>query len=230
MNGLQIHMRVRLEVFSQLGNKHIHASAQEIIVLAPYIQQYLFSLQDAIGVFAKEFKQVGLLLSEVEYFFVDGELEVGVGEPEVADGEEYGLVGVHFTGPAEKYFHTHQQLLDAEGLGDIVVGATLKSLDLVFFHGLGREEKNGYDVALLPDLFGDGKSVLIGHHDIQQANAELIFIELVDRGLSIRAQHHIIACIDEIILYYISKGKVVFSQQHFYFRGLLHNFLIERNK
>jgi len=78
-------------------------------------------------------------------------------------------------------------------------------------------------IALLPDLSGDGKAVLIRHHNVEQADAELIFVEFIDGGLSVGAMYYIIAGIDEIILYYIPEGKIVFGQQHFYFRSLLHN-------
>src|SRR5258706_232145 len=100
MDGLQVDIRVSLKVFSQLGNEYVHASAQEIIVLAPYIHQHLLPFEDTVGMFAEEFKQVCFLLREIEYFLVDGELEVGIRELQGADREEYCFVRVHFPGPS----------------------------------------------------------------------------------------------------------------------------------
>ena len=38
MDRFQVDMGVRFKIFSQLGNKDVHAPAQEIIILSPYIQ------------------------------------------------------------------------------------------------------------------------------------------------------------------------------------------------
>ena len=37
IDGLQHHFGVGFEMFAQLGDKHVHAPAKEIIILAPYI-------------------------------------------------------------------------------------------------------------------------------------------------------------------------------------------------
>ncbi len=38
MDGLQVDLRVRFKVFSELGDEYVHASAQEIIVFPPDVQ------------------------------------------------------------------------------------------------------------------------------------------------------------------------------------------------
>jgi hypothetical protein len=42
MYCLEVHLWVGLEIFSQFGNEHIHAPAQEIIVLSQDVQQDFF--------------------------------------------------------------------------------------------------------------------------------------------------------------------------------------------
>src|SRR6185437_5615437 len=210
--GLQINVRIGLEVFAELGDEHVHAPAQEVVVFAPNVEQYLLPFQNAVGVFAKEFQEIGFLLREVEDFGADGELQIRIGEIELTDGEGYGFFRVHFPGPPEKHFHAHEQLLDTEGFGDIIVGPALETFDLVLFHGPGREKEDGDHIALLADLSGDGKPIFVGHHDIEQADRELVLVEFVDSGLAIGAQDYLITGVNQIILDDISQGKVVFSQ------------------
>lgn len=119
---------------------------------------------------------------------------------------------MHLPGPAEEHLHAHQEFLDAEGFGDIVIGAALESFDLVFFHGPGRKKEDGHHIALLADLFGDGKPVFVRHHDIEQTDRELIFVEFVDGCLTVGAQDYVITGINQIIFDDISQGKIVFSQ------------------
>ena len=212
MNGFQVDLWVGLEILPQFGDEHVHAAAQEIIVFPPDIEQDLLSFQDAIGMFAKEFQQIGFLLGKVEDFPADGELQIGIRKIELPDREGDCPLGMHLTRPAEKDLHPHQEFLDAKGFGDIIIRPALKTLDLVFFHRFGCEKEDGHHIALLPDLFGHRKAVFVGHHYIEQADGEFVLVELLDGCLSVGAQDHLVTGVDQIVLDDISKGKVVFSQ------------------
>ena len=212
MDSFEVHLWVGFKIFPQFGNEYVHAPAEEIVVFAPDVEQDLFSFKDAVGVFAKKFQQIGFFLGQIEDFGADGELQIGVGEIELADGKGDGLFRMHLPGPAQEHFHAHQELLDAEGFGDIVVGSALESFELVFFHGFGRQEKDGHHIALLPDLFGDSEPVFVRHHDIEQTDREFVFVEFVDGSLTVGAQDYVITGINQIILDDISEGKIVFSQ------------------
>lgn len=212
MDGLQVDMRIGLEVFAEFGDENIHTASQEIVVLAPNVEQYLLSFENAVGMFAKEFQEIGFFLREIKDFRADSKLEVRVGEIELTDGEGHVFFGMHLPGPAEEHLHAHQELLDTERFGDIIIGPALEALELIFFHGPGGQEENGDHIALLADLFGDGESIFVGHHDVEQAYRELVLVEFVDRGLAIGAEHYLITGVDQIILDDISQGKVVFSQ------------------
>ena len=162
--------------------------------------------------FAKEFKQVGFFLGEVEDLRADGEFEIGIREIELADSEADGLFGVHLARPPKEDFHAHQEFLYAEGFGDIVIRPALEALYLVFFHGPCREKEDRHHIALLPDLFGYCEPVLVRHHDIQQTDGEFVLIEFVDCRLSVGTQDDFVPCVYQIILDNVAKGKVVFRQ------------------
>ena len=106
---------------------------------------------------------------------------------------------MHLPGPSQEYFHPHQQFLDTKGFSNIVVGAALEPFDLVFLHGTGGKEQDGHHIALLADLFGNGKTVFVGHHDIQQTDAKFILVELVDGGLPIGAQDYVVAGVNQVV-------------------------------
>ena len=212
VDGFQVDLWVGFKIFSQFGDEHIHAPAQEIVVLAPNVQQDFFSFQDTIGMFAKKFQEVGFFLGEVEDIGADGEFEIGIREIELANGEANGLFGVHLARSPKENFHSHQELLYAEGLGDIVIRPALEALYLVFFHGPGREKEDRYHIALLPDLLGHCEPVLIRHHDIQQTDGEFVLIEFLDGRLAVGTQDYFIPCVNQIILDDIAKRKIVFRQ------------------
>src|SRR5580700_7889728 len=87
VDGFQVDLGICFEVLSQLCDKYVHTSAQEIVVFTPDIEQYLFPFEDAVGMLAKEFQQVRLFLGEVKDFLADGQLQIGIREVELADGE-----------------------------------------------------------------------------------------------------------------------------------------------
>src|ERR1700743_3489159 len=108
MDRFQVDMGVGLEIFPQFGDEHIHASAQEIVVLAPYIQQDLFSFEDPVGVFAKEFQEVCLFLGKIKDLRADRQFEVCIGEVQLTDDKADCFFRMHLAGSSKEYFHAHQ--------------------------------------------------------------------------------------------------------------------------
>ena len=74
VDRLEVDLRIGFKVFAEFGDEHIHASPQEIVVFAPDIEQDLLSLEDTVGMLAKEFQQIGFFLGQIEYLGADGEL------------------------------------------------------------------------------------------------------------------------------------------------------------
>ena len=70
MYGLQFGCGLRLEVFSNLRYEHIHAPAQEVIVLAPNVHQYLIPLQYTVCIEAQIAHQVCFALRELVFYFI----------------------------------------------------------------------------------------------------------------------------------------------------------------
>jgi hypothetical protein len=55
VDGLEVDLWVGLEVFAKLGDEYVHASAEEIIVFSPDVEQNFLPLEDTVGMLAKEF-------------------------------------------------------------------------------------------------------------------------------------------------------------------------------
>ena len=49
MDGFQVNMGIRFEVFSEFGDENVHAPAQEIIVFAPNVQKHFLPSQHPVG-------------------------------------------------------------------------------------------------------------------------------------------------------------------------------------
>ena len=59
-------------MFSQPGNKHVKAAAQEIIVFPPEVFQYFFSFEDLVFMYKQVLEQLYLPLGK-GYSFVVGD-------------------------------------------------------------------------------------------------------------------------------------------------------------
>ena len=59
-----LNIRIGSQIFPQLGNKHIHASSHEIIIVSPNLCQDLLALQNPVAVAVQQLEDLGFLLCE----------------------------------------------------------------------------------------------------------------------------------------------------------------------
>ena len=89
------------------------------------------------------------------------------------------------------------QLLDLEGLGDVVVRAHLQAADLVAGLALGGEHDDRHG-RFLADVPADLPAVLDRQHDVQQHDVRLEEIEAALRLAAVRRDHDLEAVLAEI--------------------------------
>ena len=92
MDGLQLYVGLIADVLPDLGDEDVHAAAEEVIFLAPYIEQYFFALEDAVGIHGEVAQQIGFTLGKLVLFVVIVEKKIFRVEPEVADLKIIGTV------------------------------------------------------------------------------------------------------------------------------------------
>src|SRR6185437_14734387 len=66
-----------------------------------------------------------------------------------------------------------QKHFAVEGFGDVVVCAEFISLNDVFLHSFGTQEKKRNVGIYIPDLFSKRESIHMGHHHVQQAKVNM---------------------------------------------------------
>ena len=88
--------------------------------------------------------------------------------------------------------HARQQLLDAEGLGEVVVGAQIEAVDLVLILPTRRQDDDGHGGELAHPL-RDGKAIHPWHHDVEQHEIGGVRLDLFERRLPIAHRDHLIA-------------------------------------
>jgi hypothetical protein len=87
VDRLQFYTFLCFDVLTHLGDEHVHAAAEEVIVLTPNVHQYLVPLQYAVSVQAEVTDQVGFTLCELELCGLITKYEVRIIEVEVAQAE-----------------------------------------------------------------------------------------------------------------------------------------------
>ena len=107
-----------------------------------------------------------------------------------------------------------KQLIEIEGLGEIVVGAHLEALDLVLQRIHGGEHQDGRVVALKAQALADVVAVHVGQHQIEHDDVELPGLGEVDpfgagggdgNPMILRAE----PAVDEV-----GDARLVFNQEH----------------
>ena len=113
--------------------------------------------------------------------------------------------------------HPEQQLLGQEGLGEIVVGPDLQSLDAILRLAPGGEHQDG-DTAGAADLPQDFKAIHSRHHHIQDDQRRLLLPPNLKGLLAGGGGHKIrVACPLEDGAQHLQKVPVIVHQQNLMF-------------
>ena len=80
-------------------------------------------------------------------------------------------------GAAQDGVEAQGELFHGEGFGEVIVGTELEAGKHILLEGLGGEEHDGYLGIGLTYLFSQGKTVFLGHHDIEHAEVVLLLHE-----------------------------------------------------
>src|SRR5438132_2353058 len=137
--------------------------------------EQLGAREDAAGLGGKRGEELELRRRELDGPAGDGRLEAWHVEDEVAGGYEFGLRGRPLGAP-EHRTDPGDELLRAEGLGEVVVRAELQADELVGLLAAAREHDDG-DRRLATDRAGDVEAIDLGkpeieHHEIGPRRAE----------------------------------------------------------
>ena len=122
----------------------------------------------------QQLEQLELLIGQLHRLAVHIHHALFAVERHVAAGHQALL---RPAGAAQKRLHARDHLHHAERLGDIIVRAAVKPLHLVDLRRFGRHQ-NHRDLLRVragAQAFEDGKTVLVGQHDIQQNQLRQLF-------------------------------------------------------
>src|SRR5690606_14526241 len=112
--------------------------------------------------------------------------------------------------------HAGEQLLDAEGLDEVVVGTGVEPRDLVVYRVLGGED-DYRRVAGLADAPGDLEAVEDGQHEVEDHQVGVEFTELREAGYAVVADHRFIALGLQLEVDELGDLLLVFDDQYKWF-------------
>ena len=112
--------------------------------------------------------------------------------------------------------HAGNQLCRSKRLGDIVVGAKHQRAHLVHLLTFCREHDDADGGRTLANLLADGKAVLAGHHDVQQADVKIavVFVEHPQCFVAVGHIDHLIAGAAQVDDHKIADDVFVFRNQN----------------
>src|SRR5919112_3645610 len=113
-------------------------------------------------------QELELLEPQVQGLALHADGEVFRVEPQVACLEDPAACTRRVGAPFEVGVDPRDQLLHAERLGNVVVGAGLEALDLVLLGVLGGDHHDHHFLVLVADLLADPDAGLAGEHHVEQ--------------------------------------------------------------
>ena len=136
--------------------------------------------------------------------------DAAVAEDFVVLGGEGGMVAA-----AQQRLNPHHQLLEIEGLGQVVVGAGVEAAHLVLGAAQGGEhqDRDARGPLVAPQPLAEGEAIHLGQHQIQQDQVGAV---LKGQGLALDAvigAVHLKATMLQVARHQVAHVAVVFDQQ-----------------
>ncbi|CAO0825275.1 hypothetical protein SMICM17S_12079 [Streptomyces microflavus] len=168
---------------------HLQGAPGSLPAGAPDLADDLFAAEDHAGPLGEEGQQVELLAGQLDLCVVDADapgwqLYLDGPQTQCRDG---GRRGVLATGgaPGDRV-DTGEQLTGVVGLGDVVVGAEVESVDARADVGTGGDHDHRGRGALA-DLAADLVAVLVGQAEVEQDDAEGLLLRGQQRAQGLLA-------------------------------------------
>ena len=201
---------VGLDLVPQRGDAAVHAAGGDEHVVAPDRPQDVVARQRPAHL-AAEILQQPELLGGQRHFLAAAQQPVA-GQVQLAFAEmEHPLLAL--APPAQERLHPGQKLLDAEGLGHVVVGPEVQPQHDVALLALGREHDDGHVQPVLADQAADLVAVDLGQHDVQQDQIRPGVAGERQAPLPVGGGQDPIALELEVVLQAAEHGGVVFDDQ-----------------
>lgn len=205
---------VGVDLLPQIGDIQVDNAGAACEVVVPNPIQDLGTAQCSSGIAHQESKQFELGRGERDRRTVAGYLPAGPVERKVSDPE--CLIGGPFqmAGAAQQPAQPGDQLLEAERLCHVVVGARGQTGDPVH-HGIARgEEQRGCVDVGFSDPSQDFQPVHIGKHDVEDQHIGADLVELGYGLLPVVGDFDIPAFVVQRHLDQIGQRWFVIDQQH----------------
>jgi len=165
-------LRVALDLLAQLGDVLVEGAGGAEVVDPPDQIEEAVAAEDFAGAGEEGFEELHLPGGEAEADFPASPLIALAVDFGGADMENFRElrhgIGVDRRGAAQDGRYPGPQLVEAEGFGDVVVGAEFEAEDLVDFLPLGGEHDDRHAAVGLADGAADLEAVFLRHHNVEE--------------------------------------------------------------
>ncbi len=172
---------MRIHLAAEVGDVGLDDARIAVEVVFPHVVEDLGLAEHPVGVEHQVAQQFELGGAELDSGVADEDFVGVLVHRQLARADDGVFVGLH-RAPQDR-LDTGDDLVEAEGLGDVVVAADGQAGDLVFGVVLRREEQDGGRIAGAAEALGDAESVHVGKHYVEDDEVRFLF---EDRGDGLR--------------------------------------------
>ena len=198
-----------LDFRAEGGDAAIDAAAGDDDAVAPDGIHDGLASKGAAGALEEE-------LQEAEFLRGEGNI-CAAAEEAVGDGVEAAIAELIRGGgggmAAEEGLRAGDEFADAEGLGDVIVGAEIEAADDVFLLALCGEHEDGHGEFFRADGAADFKAVEAREHDIEDDEVRGAVEGGIEALLAVAGGADLVAEGGEVVLEGAEDGGVVFDDE-----------------
>ena len=191
----------------------VYRSGIPEIIIIPHIIQNLFPGKGDSLVFHKISEKLKLLKAQINTPVADRHHVGGFVQMDSSFIQHLSRCG--FSCPSQNGFHTGDQNLGAERLGNIFVHTEFEALQFILLIPSGRKHNNGYS-GIIPDFPAHLPPIHFRHHDIQYDQGNIVLgKENIQRFTPVSRFQNLIIIFLKKILYQFAHPAFVIHNQYF---------------
>src|SRR5262245_19510232 len=168
-----------VDLAAEPGDIDVHDIGQRVLAIAPDLVEDAGAREHPAWRAHQQFKNGEFLGGELDLLAASLDLEQIPVEHEIANLHDIRLRG-EIARAADQRLDAREQLIEIEGLGEIVVGADAQAFDLVLERVHSGQHENRRVVSLLAQALADIVAVHIGQHQIEHDHVEFARLGEID--------------------------------------------------
>src|SRR4051812_45305983 len=205
-------LRVHLQLDAQGADEVVHRARRALVLRAPAARKDVLAAERAAARLQEKPQHLELLRADLHRLVATHHRLAVQVHLHLAELHHRVLLRTR-RAAAQERVHPREQLAEAEGLGEVVVGAHAQAEDLVRLHALGGEHQDGGGGSAAAQFLEQLVPVALREHHVEHDQIDIRLQGHAQAGLAVGRHADVVAVLAQVQAQAQGYGAIVFDDQ-----------------